>query len=62
MELLTAGTIAPGVVAFYRVPPADVVPDAVTIEADPQNPDVERDRQAGRTSRNADVARAIHRA
>ena len=35
MALLTAGTIAPGLVAFYRIPPADVVPDAVTIETEP---------------------------
>ena len=36
MALLTAGTIAPGVVAFVRIPPADVVPDAVTIETEPE--------------------------
>ena len=35
MALLTAGTIAPGLVAFYRVPPADAVADAVTIETEP---------------------------
>ena len=39
--LLDAGTIRPGVVPFFRVPPADVVPDAVTYEADPEAPGVE---------------------
>ena len=38
--LLETGTIAPGVVAFYRIPPPDVVPDAERLEPDPDNPDV----------------------
>ena len=41
LELLAAGTILPGVLALFRIPPADVVPDAVSIEADPDNPEVE---------------------
>ena len=39
--LLDAGTVAPGVLPFYRVPPADVVADAVTVEPEPGNPGVE---------------------
>ena len=39
--LLEAGTIEPGVVAFYRVPPADVVPGAVELVPDPGNADVQ---------------------
>ena len=38
--LLEAGTIAPGVLAMYRIPPADVVPDAERTEPDSENPDV----------------------
>ena len=34
-ELLTAGTVQPGVVALYRVPPADVVPNAIEQVPDP---------------------------
>ena len=39
--LLEAGTIAPGVLAMYRIPPADVVPGAVELEPDEDNPDVQ---------------------
>ena len=39
--LLDAGTIAPGVLPFFRIPPADVVADATHIETDPDNPEVE---------------------
>gem|GEM_PF-172787 len=40
-ELLRAGTIAPGVLPFFRVPPADVVPDAEVLEPEAGNPDVQ---------------------
>ena len=36
--LLAAGSIAPGVVPFYRIPPSDVVTDAVTTEPEEGNP------------------------
>ena len=39
--LMEAGTIAPGVVAFYRVPPPEAVPDAVALVADPDNAEVQ---------------------
>ena len=39
--LLDAGAIAPGVLPFFRIPPADVVPDATERIPDPDNPGVE---------------------
>ena len=38
--LLEAETVAAGVLPFFRIPPADVVPDAERLEPDDENPDV----------------------
>ena len=39
--LLDSAAIAPGVLPFFRVPPADVVPNATERIPDPDNPGVE---------------------